>query len=182
VIHVGVTRSPTDAWVAQQLREATPYGQAPKYLIRDNDSKFGVTFDRVARTSGIKLLKTPYHAPRANAICERFLRSVRRECLDHLLILQEKQLQRVLNAYVANFNQARPHQGIAQQIPDLSGSAMSSHHTGDKVLALPVLGGLHPRVAQRGCQKAKIAHSPSKWKALSRKKKPLKIEKLDMIL
>ena len=115
VIHVGVTRSPTDAWVAQQLREATPYGQAPKYLIRDNDSKFGSCFARVATTSGIKLLKTPYHAPRANAICERFLRSVRQECLDHLLILHERQLQRVLNAYVAYFNQARPHQGIHQQ-------------------------------------------------------------------
>src|SRR5438876_5514452 len=91
VIHVGVTRSPTDAWVAQQLREATPYGQAPKYLIRDNDSKFGSCFARVATTSAIKVLKTPYQAPRANAICERFLRSVRQECLDHLLILREKQ-------------------------------------------------------------------------------------------
>jgi hypothetical protein len=82
VIHVGVTRSPTDTWVAQQLREATPYGQAPKYLIRDNDSKFGPCFARVATTSAIEILKTPYHAPRANAICERFLRSVRQECLD----------------------------------------------------------------------------------------------------
>jgi putative transposase len=95
VIHVGVTRSPTDAWVAQQLREATPYGQGPKYLIRDNDSKFGPCFARVAKTSTIKILKTPVHAPRANAICERFLRSVRQECLDHLLILHERQLQRV---------------------------------------------------------------------------------------
>ncbi len=68
-----VTRSPTDAWTAQQLREATPYGHTPKYLIRDNDSKFGPCFARVAATSGIKILKTPYHAPRANAICERFL-------------------------------------------------------------------------------------------------------------
>jgi putative transposase len=143
VIHVGVTRSPTDSWVAQQLREATPYGQAPKYLIRDNDSKFGSCFTRVATTSGIEMLKTPYHAPRANAICERFLRSVRQECLDHLLILHERQLQCVLNAYVAYFNQARPHQGIQQQIPDPSGSTMSSHHTGDKVIALPVMGGLH---------------------------------------
>jgi putative transposase len=82
------------------LREAIPYGQAPKYLIRDNDSKFGSSFARVAATSGIKILKTPYHAPRANAICVRFMRSVRQECLDHLLIFQEKQLQRVLNAYV----------------------------------------------------------------------------------
>jgi putative transposase len=64
VIHIGVTRSPTDAWTAQQLREATPYGQGPKYLIRDRDSKFGPSFARVAATSGIKILKTPYHAPR----------------------------------------------------------------------------------------------------------------------
>ena len=91
VIHVGVTRSPTDAWTAQQLREATPFGQGPKFLIRDRDSKFGPNFERVAVNSGIKILKTPYRTPRANAICERFLGSVRRECLDHLLILQEKQ-------------------------------------------------------------------------------------------
>jgi transposase InsO family protein len=143
VIHVGATRSPTDAWVAQQLREATPYGQAPKYLIRDNDSKFGPCFTRVAKTSNIKLLKTPVHAPRANAVCERFLRSVRQEYLDHLLILQEKQLERDLKAYVVYFNQARPHQGIQQQIPEPRGSAKSSHYAGDKVIALPVLGGLH---------------------------------------
>jgi transposase InsO family protein len=97
----------------------------------------------VAATSGIKILKTPYRAPRANAICERFMRSVRQECLDHLLIFQEKQLQRVLNAYVAYFNQARPHQGIGQQIPEPHRSALSSHQAGEKVIALPVVGGLH---------------------------------------
>ncbi len=143
VIHVGVTRSPTDAWVAQQLREATPYGQAPKYLIRDNDSKFGSCFARVAATSGIKILKTPYHAPRANAICERYLRSVRQECLDHLLILHERQLQRVLNAYVAYFNQARPHQGIGQQIPQQRRSVPCAQGAGNKLIALPVMAGLH---------------------------------------
>src|SRR3989440_3277987 len=143
VIHVGVTRSPTDAWVAQQLREATPYGQAPKYLIRDNDSKFGSCFARVATTSAIKVLKTPYQAPRANAICERFLRSVRQECLDHLLILHERQLQRVLNAYMMYFNQVRPHQGIGQQIPEQRSSVPSAQDAGNKVIALPVMGGLH---------------------------------------
>jgi putative transposase len=143
VIHVGVTRSPTDAWVAQQLREATPYGHAPKYLIRDNDSKFGPSFDRVARTSGIKLLKTPVHAPRANAICERFLRSARQECLDHLLIFDEKQLQRVLNEYVVYFNRARPHQGIGQQIPEQYSSGPPSSNAAGKVIARPVMGGLH---------------------------------------
>ena len=143
VIHVGVTRSPSDPWVAQQLREATPYGQAPKYLIRDNDRKFGSCFARVATTSRIEILKTPYHAPRANAICERFLRSVRQECLDHLLILHEKQLQRVLKRYVAYFNRARPHQGIHQQLPEPPASPAPSHHRSNRVLSIPVLGGLH---------------------------------------
>src|SRR6266487_4067753 len=143
VIHVGVTRSPTDAWAAQQLREATAYGRGPKYLIRDRDAKFGPRFARVAATSGIKILKTPYHTPRANAICERFLGSVRRECLDHLFILQEKQLHRVLRAYVQYFNQARPHQGIRQQIPDHYGEPGPADREDGKILALPVLGGLH---------------------------------------
>ena len=97
MIHVGVTRSPSDPWVAQQLRTATPYGQTPKYLMCDNDNKFGPCFARVATTSAIEILNTPSHTPRANAICERFLRSVRQECLNHLLILHGKQLQRVLN-------------------------------------------------------------------------------------
>jgi putative transposase len=143
VIHVGVTRSPTDAWTAQQLREATAYGQSPKYLIRDRDSKFGPSFARMAATSSIKILKTPYHAARANATCERFLGSVRRECLDHLFILQEKQLHRVLRAYIQYFNQARPHQGIRQQIPERYGEYGPADREGGKILALPVLGGLH---------------------------------------
>jgi transposase InsO family protein len=143
VIHIGVTRFPTDEWTAQHLREATPYGHTPKYLIRDHDSKFGPCLARVAATSSIKILQTPYHAPRANAICERFLGSVRRECLNHVLILSEKQLHRVLRAYVEYFNRARPHQGIQQQIPELPVSSAPLHNQRDKVIALPVLGGLH---------------------------------------
>ena len=143
VIHVGITRYPTDAWTAQQLREATAFGVGPKYLIRDNDGKFGVGFARVAHTSNIEILKTPYYAPRANAICERFLGSVRRECLDHLFILHEKQLHRVLNAYVLYFNRARPHQGIRQQIPEQQAGLVPPHHESGKVISFPVLGGLH---------------------------------------
>ena len=75
-MHVGTTRSPTDAWVAQQLREATPYGQAPKFLICDNESKFGPWFARVATTGAIEILKTPSRAPQGNAICERFMRHI----------------------------------------------------------------------------------------------------------
>ena len=143
VIHVGVTRSPTDAWTAQQLREATAFGVGPKYLIRDNDGKFGVGFGRVAKTSHIEILRTPYQAPRANAICERFLGSVRRECLDHVLILHEKQLHRVLNAYVQYFNHARPHQGIRQQIPEQRAESVPPDHKSGKILSFPILGGLH---------------------------------------
>lgn len=143
VIHVGVTRSPTDPWVTQQLREATPYGQTPRFLICDNDNKFGSCFARVATTSMIEILSTPYHAPRANAICERFLRSVRQECLDHLLILREKQLQRVLNGYVAYFNRARPHQGIRQQLPEPPAGPLPPYHDSSTIISCSVLGGLH---------------------------------------
>lgn len=143
VIHVGVTHAPTDAWTAQQLREATPYGTTPKYLICDNDSKFGTCFARVAATSDIKMVKTPYHAPRANAICERFLGSVRRECLDHMLVLHEKQLHRVLNAYVEYFNRARPHQGLHQQVPQREVTSIPPDQYRHQIISIPVLGGLH---------------------------------------
>ncbi len=143
VVHVGVTRHPTDAWVAQQLREATPFDERPQYLIRDNDAKYGSSFARVAAATGITEVRTAYRAPRQNATCERFLGSVRRECLDHLLILGERHLRRVLREYVAYFNRARPHQGLAQRIPghEKADTAHSSRH--GVVRALPVLGGLH---------------------------------------
>jgi putative transposase len=98
---------------------------------------------RVAATSCIKVLKTPYHAPRANAICERFLESVWRECLDHVLILHEKQLPRVLHAYVTYFNQARPHQGIRQQVPQGEVTSVPPDQRGNRIISVPVLGGLH---------------------------------------
>ena|SRR5438132_1488428 len=93
--------------------------------------------------SDIEILKTPYHAPRANAICERFLLSVRRECLDHMLVLHEKQLQRVLRAYVEYFNLARPHQGIQQQVPQGEVTSVPPDQRGDRIISVPVLGGLH---------------------------------------
>ncbi len=141
VVHVGVTRHPTDTWVAQQLREATPFDQRPRFLIRDNDNKYGTQFDRVAVASGIRTWRTPTRAPRANATCERFLGSVRRECLDHVLVLGERHLHRVLREYVAYFNQERPHQGIGQATPEQLPAAM--HNRTGPVRAVPVLGGLH---------------------------------------
>ena len=143
VVHVGVTRHPTDARVAQQLREATPFGQRPRYLIRDNDSKYGQAFTRVAEASGIAVLRTAYRAPRKNAACARFLGRVRRECLDHVLLLGEAHLRRVLREYVAYFNTARPHQGLQHRIPDAAEVRVLPPDTGGTVRAVPVLEGPH---------------------------------------
>jgi transposase InsO family protein len=143
VVHVGVTRHRTDAWVAQQLREATPFGQRPRYLVRDNDRKYGQAFTRVAEASDIAVLRTAYRAPRENAICERFLGSVRRECLDHVLVLGEAHLRRLLQAYVRYFNMERPHQGLGQRIPDRAARSSPQPRAGGRVRAVPVLGGLH---------------------------------------
>jgi len=137
VVHFAVTRSPTDAWVAQQLRNATPFEEGPRYLIRDNDPKYGPSFARAAQ--GIEVLRTPHRAPKANAICERFLGSLRRECLDFSLILSERHLHHTVKEYVRYFNNARPHQGIAQSIPC---PPESLPHSG-KIVSLPILGGLH---------------------------------------
>jgi transposase InsO family protein len=139
IVHYAVTRNPTDAWTTQQLREATPFGQGPRFLIRDNDRKYGSAFARVAKGTGIEVLPTPYRAPKANAICERFLGSLRRECLDHILILGEGHLRHTLREYIRFFNHARPHQGIGQSI---SCPPESLPHSG-RVISLPVLGGLH---------------------------------------
>jgi putative transposase len=142
IVHTAITRSPTDAWTSQQLREATPWGKAPKYLIRDRDCKFGSLFSSLAMNSGIKELVTPYKAPKANAVCERFMGSLKRECLDHMLILHTKQVVRLVNEYVNYYNQARAHQGIQQRIPVQFDSKEMPEQTG-KVVAKPVLNGLH---------------------------------------
>jgi transposase InsO family protein len=143
VVHLGVTRHPSDAWVAQQLCEATPFGHLPKHLITDNDSKYGPLFAQVARASGIDHIRTAYRAPLMNATCERFLGSVRRECLDYLLIFSERQLERVLRQYVSYFNTERPHQGIKQSLPDDVGRPRALSAGSGAVHVRPVLGGLH---------------------------------------
>jgi putative transposase len=140
VVHFGATRHSTDQWIAQQLRNATPFGGGPRFLIRDNDRKYGASFDRVA--AGIDVLKTPYRAPKANATCERFLRSLQRECLDHVLILSERHLHRLVKEYMAYFNHARPHQGIEQRIPCQLERPETPPVNG-KLASRPVLNGLH---------------------------------------
>src|SRR5215210_9067698 len=112
--------------------------RAPRYLLRDNDSKYGPAFARVAGASGIAVLRTAYRAPRMNATCERFLGSLRRECLDQLLILGERHLRRVLREYVYYFNHLRPHQGLGQQLPAPTAPVRAS---GGPIQAVPLLGG-----------------------------------------
>jgi putative transposase len=109
---------------------------------RTNNRKFGSELTSLAKGSGIEVLRTPYRVPRPNAICERFLSSVRRECLDHLPILSECQLNRVIQEYVTFFDAARLHQGIAQQVPGQLGSSGEERRMG-KIIAFPVLNGLH---------------------------------------
>jgi len=141
VVHWAVTAHPSDAWVAQQLREATPFETRPRFLLRDNDRKYGLEFEQVA--SGIEILRTPLRAPKANAVCERFLGSVRRECLDHMIVLNERHLHRVIKEYVTYFNTARPHQGLAGRIPFASSQSEGESAPAGQVVAFPVLGGLH---------------------------------------
>ena len=142
VVHFNVTRYPTDAWAAQQLREATPYCSGPRYLMRDNDDKFGKRFAAVAEGTEIEFVKIPPRSPNLNPICERFLGSVRRDCLDHVIIRNERQLHRVLKEYVEiYFNRARPHQGLRQRIP--VPQSQSDPRMREKVVPIPIFGGLH---------------------------------------
>jgi putative transposase len=139
VVRVSATRNPTPDWTARQLRQATMDGVSPRFLIRDRDDKFGATFDRVAEKAGVRVIKTAIRAPNMNPVAERFVGSLRREALDHMLLLGVKDLDRIAGEYASYFNEARPHQGIGQRIPDCP--------AGDKrygeIAAVPVLGGLH---------------------------------------
>ena len=118
----GCTSTPDNAWVTQQARQFTwtlaenPHDEM-RYLIHDRDTKFSSAFETVFQTEGFECIRTPFRTPVANAFAERWVRSVREECLDHLLILNQRHLKRVLTEYVDYYNRARPHQGLAQNIP-----------------------------------------------------------------
>ncbi len=142
IVHTRVTRSPTDEWTAQQLREATPWGKGPKYLIHDRDCKYAALFSSVSAGTGIKELRTPHRAPRANGVCERLMGSLRRECLDHILIYEGRHLERVVKEYAAYFNRERPHQGIGQRIPEQH-ELPRSKPTNGWIQSKTILGGLH---------------------------------------
>ena len=121
-VHVaGITANPTGAWVTQQARnllmDLGDRGDRFRFLIRDRDSKFTAAFDAVFTGADIRIINTPVRAPRANAIAERFIGTLRRECLDHLLIIGSGHLSAVLREYVEHYNGHRPHRALHQRPP-----------------------------------------------------------------
>ena len=137
----GCTPNPTGAWVTQQARNLglDLADQGMRFLIRDRDSKFSGAFDEVFRSEGIRIVRTPVRAPKANAIAERFVRTVRAECLDWLLILNRRQLERVLRVYVDHYNTERPHRALELQPPELDQQRYSRQ---GKIQRHDRLGGL----------------------------------------
>ena len=140
VVYTAACRNPTQEWTAQQLRNATMDGVAPKVLLRDRDDKYGPSFDRVATGVGTPVIKTAVRAPNMNAFAERFVGSTRRELLDHVIVLDDQHLGRLVRQYRAYFNEARPNQGIGQRIP---GKHLEAVDLKKPIVVEAVLGGLH---------------------------------------
>jgi transposase InsO family protein len=144
--HFNLTRNPSDTWMAQQMREISAWSEGPLFLICDNDAVFGVGFEETAKRMGTEVVHTPFYTPQANGHCERLVGSVKRECLDYMLIFHERQLRRVMKEYTTYDNTARPHQGVRQKIPaKLSDEAIivESPLKGQPVFVTPFLNGLH---------------------------------------
>ena len=138
----GCTTNPSGAWVTQQARNLgfTGLFERMRFLIHDRDSKFTAAFDEVFRSEGIKVIHTPIRAPQANAYAERFVRSIRAECLDWLLILGRRHLERVSRVYTAHYNRERPHRGLALLPPEPANAA--GPPTAGKIERRDRLGGL----------------------------------------
>jgi transposase InsO family protein len=116
----GCTTNPSGAWVTQQARNLSFTGvfERVRFLIHDRDSKFAGSFDEAFRSEGIRVIHTPIRAPQANAYAERFVRTIRAECLDWLLIIGRRHLETALRAYTTRYNRERPHRGLALLTPD----------------------------------------------------------------
>ena len=150
LLHVNVTAHPTAEWTLQQLREALPCDHTYRFLIHDRDSIFSQQLDRSIGNLGLRVVKTPPQTPQANALCERLIGALRRECLDFLIPLTEDHLHRILHAWARHYNTGRPHMSLGPGIPQPRMSLPAAlqadrHRIGEhqRVGAHPILGGLH---------------------------------------
>jgi len=151
LVHCAVTAHPTAAWTLQQLREAIGFERAYRYLIHDRDSIFARSLDASIKGFGLRVLKSPPRSPMANAICERLIGTMRRECLDWLIPISESHLRSLLKSWASHYNGSRLHMALGPGVPDpppksaVPPTYESRHRMAEglAVLAKSVLGGLH---------------------------------------
>jgi transposase InsO family protein len=146
VIHFDVTQNPTQIWLARQVTEAFPWDTAPRYLLRDRDASYGQSFRDRVRAMGINEVITAPRSPWQNAYVERIIGSIRRECIDHVVILDEAHLRRVLSAYFQYYHRARTHLSLDKDCPQ---PRSISPPAAGMIIALPEVGGLHHRYERR---------------------------------
>jgi len=140
VVHFNITETPTAAWTAQQVINAFPYETAPKYLLRDRDSIYGSVFVQRVEGMGIKQKLISPRSPRQNPYVERLIGSIRRECLDRLIVLNERQLRQILEQFFAYYHEVRPHRSLAHDSPIPRPVQLPDR---GKVIEIPLVGGLH---------------------------------------
>ena len=141
LVHFNVTAHPRADWVWRQLIEAMPWNSGPRFLIRDRDRAYGPSFVPHARRLGIETVLTPIASPRANAVAERVVGTLRRECLDHVIIVNERHLRLVLREFVRHYNEQRPHRGLSLAAPRREPASEPPLHA-HTVRGRPILGGL----------------------------------------
>ncbi len=146
VVHFNITEHPTAQWTAQQVVEAFPWDEAPRYLLRDRDRIYGAAFRRRVHNIGIAEVVIAPRSPWQNPYVERLIGSIRRECLDHLLILQEQHLRRILTSYFGYYHVWRAHLALAMDCPEPR--RVQGPECG-KVSAVPEVGGLHHHYQRR---------------------------------
>src|ERR671918_479294 len=146
VVHFNVTEHPTAHWTAQQIVDALPDASAPAYLLRDRDQVYGQPFRHRVKGMGIEEVLTAPQSPWQNPFAERLIGSIRRECLNHVLVLGESHLRRILTRYLAYYHQARTHLALDKDAPDSRPIELPG--TG-KIVELPEVGGLHHRYARQ---------------------------------
>jgi putative transposase len=149
ILHCNVTQHPTAEWTMQQFREFLAFDHPYRYVIHDRDTIFSSGFDTALKDFGVRVLKTPVRAPKANAFCERLIGTIRRECLDFLIPLGASHLKRILREWVGHYNRGRPHSSLGPGIPEppqaMVPAGVHRHRlpAGYCVKSMPVLGGLH---------------------------------------